>query len=165
MRAMNGLRWCLLLFVAATYSAWAQPKADLVVVEKSEQRVYLYHDGEVFASYHAKFGGDPVGHKIQQGDQRTPEGRYTLDWKNPNSKYYKSIHISYPNRYDRERARELGVDPGGDIMIHGQPNGYGWIAPFSRFVNWTDGCVAVSNEDMELIWNAVDAGTPIEIRP
>ena len=100
-----------------------------------------------------------------RGDGRTPEGSYVLDYKNPNSKFYKSIHISYPNRRDREYARRNGMDPGGDIMIHGQPNGYGWAAPVLQLFSWTDGCVALSDSNMDVIWESVDPGTPIEIRP
>lgn len=119
----------------------------------------------VFASFHAKFGAQPKGHKQQQGDEKTPEGEYFLTYKNSNSAFYLSIAVSYPNAEDKERARQLGVDPGGDIMIHGQPNGYGWIAPVSRFFNWTDGCIGLSNPDMDKVWAAVEPGTPIIIEP
>lgn len=145
--------------------AFAGETADSVLVIKSKKRLYLIRDDEVYASYHVVFGANPKGHKQQQGDQRTPEGNYTLGYKNANSSFYKSIHISYPNSQDRIQAREQGVSPGGDIMIHGQPNGWAWISPFSRFVNWTDGCIALSNRDMDAVWEAVKSGTPIEIRP
>jgi murein L,D-transpeptidase YafK len=151
------------LFVSA--SAQATERADLVRVVKSKSRLYLERDGEVFASFHAKFGAQPKGHKQQQGDEKTPEGKYFLTYKNSNSAFYLSIAVSYPNAEDKERARQLGVDPGGDIMIHGQPNGYGWIAPVSRFFNWTDGCIGLSNADMDKVWAAVEPGTPIIIEP
>lgn len=153
-----------LLFVLAINAAAAQ-KADAVLVIKSEKRLYLISNGERFASYRATFGANPVGHKQAQGDERTPEGRYMLDYKNPNSRFYKSIHISYPNAQDRRNARRMGVNPGGDIMIHGQTNGWEWVAPLMQFFPWTDGCVALSNADMDRVWNAVNPGTPIEIRP
>ena len=155
----------LLLLGLLAGMACAGQTADRVLVIKSKERLYLMHENEVFASYHVVFGANPKGHKQQQGDERTPEGHYTLGYKNAHSDFYKSIHISYPNREDRIRARDRGVDPGGDIMIHGQANGWEWVAPFSRFFNWTDGCIALSNRDMDAVWEAVQPGTPIEIRP
>ena len=157
--------FALLALPAGTGTAFAEQTADRVLVIKSKKRLYLIQDNEVFASYHVVFGENPKGHKQQQGDQRTPEGHYILGYRNVNSSFYKSIHISYPNKQDRIRARERGVSPGGDIMIHGQPNEWAWISPFSRFVNWTDGCIALSNRDMDAVWDAVRPGTPIEIRP
>ena len=152
----------ILLCVPAVHSA---EKADLVRVVKREKRLYLIRNGEVFASFRAVFGGNPIGHKEQQGDERTPEGRYVLDYKNAGSAYYKSIHISYPNTEDREHARKLGVSAGGDIMIHGQPNGKEVFTPITQRFNWTNGCIALSNKNMEIVWKAVDVGTPIEIEP
>ena len=93
-------------------------------------------------------GANPVGHKQQQGDERTPEGRYVLDWRNPNSCCMRSLHISYPNAADKAAARQLGVDPGGMIMIHGQPNGFGWWSWLMQLFDWTNGCIAVTDEDM-----------------
>ena len=139
--------------------------ADSVLVIKSESRLYLIREGRELASFKVAFGSNPRGHKQQQGDERTPEGHYILDYKNPHSKYYKSIHISYPNKQDRADARKRGVDPGGDIVIHGQPNGYERFSFIVQFFNWTDGCIALSNSDMDLVWQAVIPGTPIEIRP
>lgn len=154
----------LLLIIAAVPASSAQ-KADAVLVDKSERRLYLIDDGEVFDSFPVTFGAEPRGHKQQAGDERTPEGRYTLDYKNARSKYYKSIHISYPNAQDRANARRRGVSPGGDIMLHGQPNGWGWTSPVLQLFTWTDGCIALSDRHMDAVWKAVDAGTPIEIRP
>lgn len=145
--------------------AYSDQKADSVLVIKSESRLYLLHQGNELGSFGAAFGANPEGHKQQQGDERTPEGHYMLDYKNPNSKYYKSIHISYPNARDRENARKRGVDPGGDTMIHGQLNGYGGLSTFVQLFNWTDGCIALSDQDMDVVWEAVNPGTPIEIRP
>jgi murein L,D-transpeptidase YafK len=146
-------------------SAYGEQKADQVLVEKGESRLHLIREGEVFASFPVAFGGNPKGHKQQQGDERTPEGEYILDYKNANSSYYKSIHISYPNAQDRENARKRGVNPGGDIVIHGQKNGWGRFSFIAQRFNCTRGCVALSNNDMDAVWEAVDAGTPIEIRP
>lgn len=137
----------------------------MVVVIKSESKLYLKKDGKVLKEYHVSFGANPEGHKIQEGDERTPEGRYILDYKKSDSAFYKSIHISYPNEADKKRAKEAGVNPGGFIMIHGQKNGLGWLSWISQRFNWTDGCIAVSNRAMDEIWNSVNIGTPIEIKP
>lgn len=152
------------LLLVPTCAASLQ-NADFVLVVKSESTLYLQKNGTTLTQYHVVFGANPKGHKQKQGDKRTPEGRYTLDYKNENSSFYKSIHISYPNERDRRRAKELGVSPGGQIMIHGQKNGYGWLSPISQQFNWTDGCIALTDRDMDEVWDAVDAGTPIEIKP
>lgn len=159
------LRVALALIAFLPLVAEAAQKADLVVVEKSESRLYLQRNGQPFASFRAAFGSRPIGHKQQEGDERTPEGRYVLDSKNVNSAFHKSIHISFPNGKDVASAKARGVNPGGFIMIHGQKNGFGWLAPISKWFNWTDGCVGLSNEDMDFVWSAVDVGTPIEISP
>ncbi len=140
-------------------------KADLVIVEKSKHQLSLYKAGKLLASYHVVFGGNPVGAKEKEGDGKTPEGRYTLDNRKSDSGYHKAFHISYPNAKDLEHARRLGVSPGGDIMIHGQKNGFGWASFLTQRFNWTKGCIALSNGDLDAVWDAVDAGTPIEIRP
>jgi murein L,D-transpeptidase YafK len=152
----------LFLFPCLVFSA---DKADAVLVDKSDAQLYLMKQGNQYASFPVTFGGDPKGHKQQQGDERTPEGRYTLGYKNSNSDFYKSIHISYPNAQDRENARKRGVDPGGDIMIHGQANGWEWASIVVQLFNWTNGCIALKNHDMDRVWEAVDSGTPIEIKP
>jgi murein L,D-transpeptidase YafK len=154
----------ILLLLLHTATAQSVQKADAVLVLKSENRLYLMSKGERFASFRVTFGGNPKGHKEVQGDQKTPEGHYILDYKNAASRFYKSIHVSYPNAKDRENARRRGVDPGGDIMLHGQPNGWGWASPVLQLFSWTEGCVALTNNDMDRIWAAVDPGTPIEIR-
>jgi len=139
--------------------------ADLVLVRKSQARLYLIEEGRVQTSYRIALGRNSTGHKQQAGDKRTPEGRYVLDYKKSDSAFYKSIHISYPNQQDRLRAAARGVDPGGLIMIHGQKNGFGWLAEITQRRNWTDGCIAVTNAQMDEIWEAVTIGTPIEIIP
>ena len=160
----KGVILALLCLVTAP-PLYATDKADMVRVVKSEKRLFLLKENEVIASYPVKFGANPKGHKQQQGDERTPEGNYFLTYKNADSAFYRSIHISYPNALDQENARSLGVDPGGDIMIHGQANGWQWAAFFTQLVNWTDGCIALTNSNMDQVWNAIDSGTPIEILP
>lgn len=123
------------------------------------------HAGKVISSYRIALGGNPVGPKTRQGDRRTPEGTYVIDSRNAQSHYHRSLHISYPDAADRERARKLGVSPGGDIFIHGLPNGYGAIGAAHRLHDWTDGCIAVTDQEIEEIWKLVDNGTPVEIRP
>jgi murein L,D-transpeptidase YafK len=144
----------------------ALPKADFVLVKKSERKLYLLHEGKPFKEYHVALGDQPRGHKQREGDERTPEGRYQLDFKNENSDYYKSIRISYPSRIDRLAAKSAGYSPGGAIMIHGMPGRELEVSPrIMQIFNWTDGCIAVTNEEMEEIWLSVDVGTPIEILP
>lgn len=143
------------------------PKADLVLVKKSERKLVLFKDGEPFRRYDIALGDNPKGHKQFEGDEKTPEGSYILDWRNQNSKFYRSIHISYPNEQDQMHAHSQGRDPGGMIMIHGRPNNQrdsasAWILDK---MDWTDGCIAVKNEEMDEIWAAIDNGTPIEIHP
>jgi len=158
-------RLLLVLLLLVPVSAVGIEKADLVVVNKSKTRIYLIKDNKVFKSFRISLGADPKGHKQQEGDERTPEGRYTLDYKKSDSAFYKAIHISYPNENDVIRARELGVDPGGEIMIHGQKNQLSKISFTKQSRSWTDGCIAVTNSAMDEIWKSVDAGTPIIIKP
>ena len=151
---------CLLMTACAV-----PPKADVVLVEKSQNKMYLYQRGKILKSYDVAFGQNPIGHKIQEGDHRTPEGRYNLSYKNINSQFYKSIRINYPSAKDIARAKKRGVKPGGDIVIHGMPNEVGnYMGPISP-KNWTQGCIAVRNHEMDQIWRLVDVNTPIEIRP
>ncbi len=140
-------------------------RVNLVRIVKSEARLYLVNADDVAAVFPVAFGANPEGHKQEEGDERTPEGRYVLDYKKADSTYYRAIHISYPNEEDRRRAKARGVSPGGQIMIHGQRNGLGWLAPITQLFNWTDGCVALSNSDMDRIWNAVEVGTTVVIEP
>jgi len=135
-------------------------KADYVFVDKSERRLNLLRDGAVIASFPVMLGFNPDGHKTQQGDGRTPEGDYVLDWRNPKSRFHLSLHVSYPNAADSEQAAVRGVSPGGDIFIHGTP---AWFALAGG--DWTLGCIAVSNAGMDVIWKAVPDGTPITIQP
>jgi murein L,D-transpeptidase YafK len=147
--------------------AGAAEYADRVFVDKSEHRLDVIAGNKVIASFKAGFGVYPVGHKQQQGDRKTPEGKYVLDYKNPNSAFYRSIHISYPNNADRARARRAGVNPGGDIMIHGQPSDPRIVRAIARWPNddWTDGCISLDNTDMKRLWAMVRVPIPIEIVP
>ncbi|WP_455365646.1 L,D-transpeptidase family protein [Kaarinaea lacus] len=158
-------RSLVILLLLLPVSAFAIGKADLVIVEKSKTRLYLMKDNKVLKSFRIALGAKPKGHKQQEGDERTPEGRYLLDYKKEDSGFYKAIHISYPNEDDILRARERGVDPGGQIMIHGQKNTVSKVAFTRQSRNWTDGCIAVTNSAMDIIWQAVDPGTPIIIKP
>ncbi len=141
------------------------PKAEKVVVIKSKRIMMLLKDGEIFKTYRVCLGKQPSGHKLKAGDQRTPEGKYVLDSRNPNSKYHLAIHISYPNESDIEKARKLGVSPGGDIMIHGLSQAQRAGKKASVSSDWTNGCIAVTNTEIEEIWELVQDGTPIEIKP
>jgi murein L,D-transpeptidase YafK len=140
-------------------------KADQVIVVKSQHTMTLLSHGKVVRAYKVALGGSPVGAKEQQGDHKTPEGHYILDRRNAKSRFYKSIHVSYPNEQDKQRASQRGVSAGGDIMIHGLSDGLGWLGATHRTLDWTDGCVAVTNAEMDEIWELVPDGTPIEIRP
>ncbi len=137
----------------------------LVTLSKAERRLELLDgDGTVVARYDVALGSSPVGHKQREGDGRTPEGRYLLDWRNPRSAFHLSMHVSYPDAADIKAADARGEDPGGMIMIHGMRNGLGWIGAAHRLMDWTDGCIAVTNEEIREIWSLVPNGTPIEIR-
>jgi len=125
----------------------------------------LAGDAEVLGVYDIALGSAPEGHKQRQGDGRTPEGSYLLDWRTNNSDYYRAIHISYPNAEDRRRARAAGENPGGHIMIHGLPNGLAEIAKRHAKGDWTNGCIAVSNGELDEIWERTPIGTPIVILP
>jgi len=138
---------------------------DYVLVNKTEKKMYLMSNGRRIKEYSVVFGGTPAGHKQQEGDQRTPEGKYLLDSRKSDSSYHKAIHISYPNKEDKKRAEKNGVSPGGQIMIHGQKNGFGWMNEVMQKFNWTNGCIAVTNAEMDEIWKRVKIGTPIEILP
>ena len=153
------------MLAAACMPAGAQqlPRADLVLVDKSDRVLTLYAGETVLRTYRGiQLGDAPEGHKRFQGDERTPEGRYTIDFGNPQSAYYLSLHISYPNESDRAYAAGQGRSPGGDIFIHGQPN----RLPAGRLPgDWTDGCIALSDDEIAELWQMVPDGTPIEIRP
>jgi murein L,D-transpeptidase YafK len=139
------------------------PQADFVLVDKSDRVLTLFSGGKPYRNYlDLQFGDAPEGHKQFEGDERTPEGRYLIDYANPDSAYHLSLHISYPNAVDRTLAEDQGRSPGGAIFIHGQPD---WLPAGRLPGDWTDGCIAVSNAEIEELWQLVPSGTPIEIRP
>ena len=139
--------------------------ADEIVVSKSERKLYLIREGEILRSYDIALGRNPEGHKEREGDQRTPEGTYLIDWRKHNSDFYLALHISYPNDQDLRAARRRGVDPGGMIMIHGLPNEPKYPRRDYLRSDWTDGCIAVSNAAMIDLWLSVPDQTPITILP
>jgi murein L,D-transpeptidase YafK len=139
--------------------------ADSIVVEKAQHRLSLYRHGTLLHSYLVALGQQPVGDKVRIGDNRTPEGLFRIEARNAQSHYHRSLKISYPDAAHLARARSLGVSPGGDIMIHGLPNRQAWVGAAHRDFDWTEGCIAVTNEEIDEIWNAVPVGTPIEIKP
>jgi murein L,D-transpeptidase YafK len=139
--------------------------ADMIVIQKSAHVMSLMRRSQVLRTYKIALGRSPVGPKTKAGDHKTPEGIYSIDGKKPNSWFHLALHISYPGEADRERARQLGVSPGGDIEIHGLQNSLGWIGSLHRTFDWTDGCVAVTNAEIEEVWNLVSVGTPVRITP
>jgi L,D-transpeptidase catalytic domain len=153
------------LSAAMPSSRGAFDQADKVLVDKSERRLYLLKHGRVVGEYPVKLGLNPYGHKQQEGDFRTPEGKYTLTRRNPRSEFFLAIQVSYPNQEDTAWAKENGRKPGGLIMIHGQPNVPKRPMDFYASRDWTDGCIALSNADMVDVWLRTTAGVPIEIRP
>ena len=157
--------FCILFFSIPDHLSATTVQIDKVIVIKQERLLMLMKEGEIFRAYRVALGKKPVGHKEICGDQRTPEGFYTLDSRNPESRFYKAIHISYPNDNDIMNAQRLGKQPGGDIMIHGLPHNLNHLGALHRKVDWTDGCIAVTNSEIEEIWKLVPDGTPIEIRP
>jgi len=165
-RILNGLMVLLVCGLClAQNAASAKLHADRVVVLKNARTLQLVSQGKVIKSYKVALGGNPVGPKTRQGDHKTPEGVYVLNFRNAHSQYYKSIHISYPNEHDRTEARKIRVSPGGDVFVHGLPNGYRAVGAAHRLKDWTDGCVAVTDEEIDEIWGMVSDGTRIEIKP
>lgn len=158
-------RIILFIFLFCHSVAWAAPAIDLVRVVKSEHKLQLISKDQVLYEFKVALGHQPVGHKQQEGDGKTPEGLYVLDYKKQDSAFYRAIHISYPNDKDIASAKKLGVNPGGYIMIHGQKNGLGWLSFFNQLFDWTNGCIALRNDDMDIVWAQVKEGTAIEITP
>ncbi|SFH40544.1 L,D-transpeptidase catalytic domain [Pontibacter chinhatensis] len=142
----------------------AGTEIDKLVVLKSERKILAYSDGKLMKTYTIALGRTPVGDKEYEGDKKTPEGRYYINDKNPNSAYHKNLGVSYPNEDDIRHARSLGKSPGGDIKIHGLRNGTGFISKFHRWWDWTLGCLALTDNEMDELYSAVPVGTPIEIR-
>ncbi|RUM75423.1 MAG: hypothetical protein DSZ11_02305 [Sulfurovum sp.] len=154
----------LSLGLQANFSSYA----DKVIIKKSTRMLYLSSGGHIFKRFHVSLGTIPVGAKEVEGDLKTPEGKYILDWRQTSKKYNKSIHISYPNKKDEAHAKQLGASAGGMIMIHGTPSSWG-LSPIGDWMpmltDWTEGCIAMSNDDLEEVWNQTTKGTPIIIIP
>jgi murein L,D-transpeptidase YafK len=160
----------LALFIAACGSSSKRMsienfKVDRVILKKSERKLILMKRETVLKSYKVALGRNPIGPKKQEGDKKTPEGSYIIDRHDPKSSFHLSLHISYPSAADCEQALRSGVRPGGDILIHGIKNGMGWIGSLHRLIDWTQGCIAVTNQEIEEIYNLVPDGTPIDLRP
>lgn len=139
--------------------------ADKVLIEKKDRRLTLFSNGKTLKVYKVALGGNPTGKKLEEGDKRTPEGTYMIDRRNERSRYHRALHISYPNSADIAQAKARGVSPGGDIMIHGLPNGIGFVGNFHVKRDWTLGCIAVTNPEIEEIWRTVPDGTVVDIVP
>ena len=156
------------LLVWANWPPYSLPPgavADRIVVLKSKRQLELHANGSVLKTYTVSLGRHPVGPKEREGDKRTPEGLYVIEAHKPQSSFHKALRVSYPSAVDRKAAEKLGQPPGGDIMVHGIRNGLGLIGRFQRLVDWTAGCIALTNPDIEEIYRCVPDGTPIEIRP
>ncbi|MCW5773727.1 MAG: L,D-transpeptidase family protein [Rhodospirillaceae bacterium] len=166
------LRSAAVLVLAASVFGCATPMApppslhaDRILVEKSKRLMHLMQNGKSIKTYYVALGQEPAGAKRRRGDQRTPEGVYTIDFRRPESRFNKALHISYPNARDRQQAALHGLDPGGEIYIHGEPHGGVNPVRLAEGPDWTDGCIAVSNTQIAEIWRLVRDGTTIEIRP
>lgn len=164
---MTLLYWAvpLLLVVSAAKHASAESTVDDVIINKAKRELLLMRAGHVIKTYSVALGRNPVGAKTRQGDGKTPEGIYSISGRNPASAFHRALRISYPNPADRTHAKKLGVAPGGDIMIHGLPNGQGHIGAAHRLTDWTEGCIAVTNTEIEEIWSLVPDGTKVKINP
>ncbi|CAA6827083.1 MAG: ErfK/YbiS/YcfS/YnhG family protein [uncultured Sulfurovum sp.] len=160
----------VLVFILGTVSIVAEGMvmADKVIVKKSTRMLYLSQNGEIFNKYHITLGRVPVGHKEVEGDMKTPEGAYLLDYRQFSNDYYKSLHVSYPNAKDKAHAKTLGQSAGGMIMIHGTPPSWS-LSPYGDWMNvlidWTEGCIAMSNDDMDEVWEQTTNGTVVVIIP
>jgi murein L,D-transpeptidase YafK len=159
----------LLIVGLSIYYFWPEPmllpdtKIDKIVVRKGDREMHVFSKGKLLKTYSVSLGRNPVGDKREEGDKRTPEGRYIIDSKNPGSGYHKNLGISYPNKEDKAVSRKDERNPGGEIKIHGLRNGQGFIGKFQRWTDWTAGCIAVTNEEIDELYIAVEIGTPIEI--
>lgn len=165
LRYLGFLTLVLFLVILGAERAEAAKPAQLVLVKKSERTLMLFEHGQLLKSYKVSLGQNPIGHKERQGDNRTPEGKYYLTWTNDRSKFYKSLHVTYPNDEDRKRAWSKGISPGGDIKIHGLPNKPVYPEDIYMSLNWTNGCIAMKNRDLDDLLSKVKYQTPIYIIP
>jgi murein L,D-transpeptidase YafK len=159
------LAFCSIACTLAAQHPASTQKADSILILKKDHVMELLAGGKVIRTYKVALGQGGLAAKEREGDGRTPEGHYTIDARYEASHYHKALHVSYPNADDRKRAAKLGVSPGGAIMIHGLPNGKGYIGAAHRLYDWTLGCIAVTDEEIDEIWILVPVGTPVEIRP
>lgn len=155
----------LMLFTAAGAAHAREPVIDKLLILKHERRLEVISEGEVIRSYRVALGRQPVGHKQEVGDQRTPEGFYSIDWRHESPQYNLSMHLDYPNLEDQTAAYQRGVDPGGMIMIHGTPIDEEYPEWYFEGLDWTNGCIALTNREMRELWDLVPDGTLVEIRP
>lgn len=160
-----------MVVAAAVWAHWphsalpVDARADRVVVRKAERALSLYHGSDLMRTYTVALGPEPVGPKERQGDGRTPEGDYVLDYRKPDSSFHRALHISYPSRSDLVAAQSVGADPGGLIMVHGLKNGLGFVGRLHTLFDWTDGCIGVTDTEIEEISRVVADGIPIRIEP
>jgi len=161
----GGIAGGLLLLASLSTLAATAPKIDRIVVLKQKHQLWLLEGDTIVKSYRIALGSGGLAPKSKQGDNRTPEGLYRIDGRNPASRFHLALHISYPEPADKERARQLGVDPGGDIMIHGLGKEFHSLGTRHSHSDWTEGCIAVTDQQIEEIWRLVPDGTPVEIRP
>lgn len=159
------LLFSLIFLIILPTHLFSNEIADLIVVIKSKRIMFLMNEGKIIKVYKIALGKSPIGKKTIQGDGKTPEGRYFIIDRNPNSSFYKSLRISYPNDRDIENAKKIGLNPGGDIVIHGLSKKVEYLGKYHIIEDWTEGCIAVTNEEMDEIWRMVPDGTPIEILP
>ncbi|MEI7596148.1 MAG: L,D-transpeptidase family protein [Bacteroidota bacterium] len=167
------IRWVFILLTTTLFVYYFYPesqlssniKIDSIVICKSKRELLAYSNGRLIKTYKVSLGKNSIGDKEFEGDKKTPEGIYYINAKNPNSGYYKNLGISYPNEQDIEYSRKLGKPTGGDIKIHGLRNGIGFIGKFQRWFDWTAGCIALTNKEVDELYNNVEIGTKIEIIP
>jgi murein L,D-transpeptidase YafK len=159
------IQFTVVLILALCCAAVAAPiQADKIVILKSARSMTLFSGGKILKTYKVALGSVPVGPKRVEGDHKTPEGDYVIDAKNSHSQFHLSLHVSYPSAADQEKAHSMGQRPGGAIMIHGLASSFAYLGPLHRQTDWTDGCIAVTNAEIEEIWNLVPVGTRVEIR-
>ncbi|HEX9254337.1 MAG TPA: L,D-transpeptidase family protein, partial [Candidatus Angelobacter sp.] len=154
-----------LLLLAVPVQGKAKQEADKILIVKSAHTMTLLSGGKMLKTYKVALGGVPVGPKRVEGDHKTPEGNYIIDAKNAHSRFHLALHVSYPSAADTETARKLSSRPGGAIMIHGLAASFAYLGALHRQTDWTDGCIAVTNAEIEEIWKLVPVGTRVEIRP
>jgi len=163
---LTAARICVLaLLLVVQAQGRAKQEADKILIIKSAHTMTLLRGRKALKTYKVALGTVPVGPKAIEGDHKTPEGDYVIDAKNAHSRFHLALHISYPSAADTERARKLGSRPGGAIMIHGLASSFAYLGPLHREIDWTDGCIAVTNPEIEEIWKLVPVGTRVEIRP